>query len=199
MIEILQQIFSQTIYGSQDSDQLGAAIFGIAMTTRGKNFLELGVRDGKTTVPLLAASKLLGSELTSIDIRDPEFVCPESLTKNWKFVKQDSIEFLKNNTKKFDLIFIDDWHEGIHIKRELDLLSPLCDKSTLILLHDLMHHWTNPEYNTCCNYNNSNLITGKEDDWDNGGPYWAVNQLDKNVWEYSTIPYSNGLTILRKK
>jgi len=197
--DILDIVFNQTITGRKDSDQLSSAIFGIALTTRGKKFLELGVRDGGTTIPLLAASKLLGAKLTSVDIADPEFSCPNELLNEWQFVKQDAIQFLSSNVEKYDLIFIDDWHEGKHIKKELDLLEPFCDKSTLILLHDLMHHWTNPEYNTCCNFQKENLIPGKEDDWDNGGPYWAVNQLDKNMWEYATIPFANGLTILRKK
>jgi len=35
-------------------------------------------------------------------------------------------------------------------------------------------------------------------EWSQGGPTHAVLELDKNKWEWVTIPFNNGLTILRK-
>ena len=35
--------------------------------------------------------------------------------------------------------------------------------------------------------------------WDGGGPYRAVAELNPQFWEWSTLPWNNGLTILRKK
>ena len=35
--------------------------------------------------------------------------------------------------------------------------------------------------------------------WKNGGPYRAVAELNPQFWEFSTLPWNNGLTILRKK
>ncbi len=37
------------------------------------------------------------------------------------------------------------------------------------------------------------------DEWGEGGPYRAVEELDKNKWEWMTIPVNHGLTLLRKK
>ena len=176
---------------------MSAAIFGIALTTRGKNFLELGVRTGCSTLPLLYAASLLDATVTSVDIERPSFVCPNQLSKNFRFIQSEAISFLTSNREKYDLIFIDDWHDGIHVRKELDLLEPYCDKSTVILLHDLMYGFKHPEYNMCksgaeCNWGHNN-------EFDNGGPYWAVAGLDSSKWEFATLPFNNGLTILRKK
>ena len=35
--------------------------------------------------------------------------------------------------------------------------------------------------------------------WNEGGPYRAVAELNPQFWEWSTLPWNNGLTILRKK
>ena len=194
---MIDHIIQQTIHGNGDGDQLTAAIFGIALTTRCKNFLELGVRSGQSTFPLLYAASLLGGKVTSVDIETPTFQCPNEFAPNWNFVKSEAIQFLTANTEKYDLIFIDDWHDGIHVRKELDLLEPYCDKSTVILLHDLMYGWTNPEYNT--SRSGADCGWGMSGEFDNGGPYWAVAGLDSSKWEFATLPYNNGLTILRKK
>jgi predicted O-methyltransferase YrrM len=184
----VQKILTTTMTGDGDSDQLLAAIFGICMTTRGKNFLELGVREGVSTLPLLTAASLLNARLTSVDICETIFDCPPDLKTSWTFVKSDAIEFLSNNTSSYDLVFIDDWHDGVHVRKELDLLEPYCSKSTIILLHDLMAR-THPNYNTDFG----------DGEFGNGGPFAAVNGLDTSVWEFATIPVCNGLTLLRKK
>jgi hypothetical protein len=41
-------------------------------------------------------------------------------------------------------------------------------------------------------------ITMKDGQWANGGPYRAVAELPSQFWEFATLPYNNGLTILRK-
>lgn len=196
-IQHILNIINQTLCGAGDSDQLSAAIFGIATTTRGKQFLELGTRSGCTTIPLLLSAKILGAKLTSIDIQYPLFSCPQDLMENWNFVKTDAIKFLETTKEHYDLIFVDDWHDGFHVKKELDLIAPLCSKSTIVLLHDLMYGWKNPEYNTC--NNGAECGWGAPSEFDNGGPYWAVSNMDSDTWEFSTIPFCNGLTILRRK
>jgi predicted O-methyltransferase YrrM len=194
--EHLEQIISQTLSGTGDICQLTASIFGIALTTRGKNFLELGVRSGHSTQALLCAAHYLNAKVTSVDIETPSFKCPEIFSNNWNFVKSEAIEFLTKNNQKYDLIFIDDWHDGIHVKKELDIIDSFSDKSTVILLHDLMYGFKNPNYNTCKNGQECNW--GEFGEFDNGGPYWAVSQLNSIKWEFSTLPFNNGLTILRK-
>lgn len=189
MNEHISKIIQQSVNGQSDSEQLLCAIFGIALATRGKNFLELGVRGGDTTLPLLIASNYLGATLVSVDKNQHSFDCPQQLKNHWHFIQSDAIEFLRNNNAHYDLIFIDDWHECNHVQQELSLIEKFCTKSTIILLHDLMYNGSYPEYN----------LSDGEGEFANGGPFKAVNNLDKNMWEFATIPFSHGLTILRKK
>lgn len=191
---MMDRLITQTLTGKGDSDQLAAAIFGIALTTRGSKFLELGVREGASTYPLLLACKYLNAELTSVDIQRNIFNCPDELQPHWKFVQSDALDYLERSPQHYDLIFIDDWHDGLHVKKELELLAPYCNKETVILLHDLMYGWKNPDYNKSDNGGG----WGLPNEFANGGPYKAVADLPKDEWEFSTIPFNNGLTILRK-
>lgn len=51
--------------------------------------------------------------------------------------------------------------------------------------------------NTCPHYHSD--LTDKKGQWANGGPYRAVAELSPQFWEFATLPYNNGLTLLRKK
>lgn len=163
--------------------------FALALQNKAKQILELGVRDGGSTYPFLVASRILRGTLTSVDLNEPNFRPSEDLKKNWKFIKSDSIEFLKNNSVKYDIIYVDDWHSADHVKRELELIDLISDEHTLILLHDTMP-------NSCPNYT---LTMNMGDEWSGGGPYKALCELDKEKWEWATLPQSHGLTILRKR
>ena len=90
-----------------------------------------------------------------------------------------------------DIIYIDDWHTYPHVKTELEIIDRLSDEKTIILLHDLMGGNNTP------NYFQPLSLRGTE--WDEGGPFRAVNELDPNKWEWMTIPVNNGLTLLRKR
>ena len=138
------------------------------------------------------ASELNNGQLTSVDkYRDPEPAAKYSSNSHWRYVISDSIEFLSTLSSDtiYDLILIDDWHDGKHVFQELNLLESHITTSSLILLHDTMHPYTHPKYHEYIN---------TEGEFGNGGPYWAIKSLDKNKWEYCTIPYDHGLTILRK-
>jgi hypothetical protein len=61
------------------------------------------------------------------------------------------------------------------------------------------HHHNNDKclfIDRTINHSDLTLNTGQ---WAKGGPYRAVAELDPQFWEFSTLPYNNGLTILRKK
>jgi predicted O-methyltransferase YrrM len=190
----IQSLIDQTISHTGDSDQHAMTLFSLILQIKGKNILELGVRSGFTTRPMFAAAKLIGARMTSVDLSSPNFDVNE-LSKeysNYTFVMSDAIQFLKKQVEvgeKYDFIFIDDWHCGLHVAKELELIDKLTDNRSIITLHDLMAH-SEPLYNTIDIFN-----TGE---FGNGGPYTAVNNLDKKLWEYCTIPVNNGLTILRK-
>jgi len=166
--------------------------FSIALQTKSKKILELGVRSGGSSYPFLIACRVLGGHLTSVDIDSSVWKAPEELVKYQTFVLSDAIKFLTNNTEKYDLIYVDDWHSYSHVKRELEEIDRVSDENTIILLHDLMGQSKHPDYFMPLDWNPA-------DEWGEGGPYRAVEELDKNKWEWMTIPVNHGLTLLRKK
>ena len=188
---MIEYIIDRTLNGSGDSDNHLMTLFSLALTTKGKTFIELGVRDGSTTLPLLLAAKLCGGKLYSVDINKTDYEPTKDLINHWSFHQMSSIDFLESFDGDIDLIFVDDWHSYEHVAKELEILDRKVSPKTIILLHDLMYGETCPFYHTD--------LTIKDGQWGNGGPYRAVAELNQQFWEYSTIPYNNGLTILRKK
>lgn len=182
-----------TVEGNGDSDQHVLPIYSIAIASKAMRILELGVRDGSTTLPLLMAAVKNGGELTSVDINETTFKPQEKWRSHWKFVKMNALEFLKQQkpTKPYDLIFIDDWHAYEHVRDELAEIDRLVSPRSIVLLHDLMYGNTPPCYHSD--------LTQQTGQWANGGPYRAVAELNPQFWEFATLPYNNGLTILRKK
>jgi nucleoside-diphosphate-sugar epimerase/predicted O-methyltransferase YrrM len=192
--QLLSDIIQTTLSGTGDSDQHLSTMFSIVLQLKAKRILELGVRTGSTTLPLLLGAEKTGGTVISVDINNTEFKCPEHLQNIWTFKKQDALSFLKdcsNIEKPWDLIFIDDWHSYDHVKAELELLDFQVGSSTIILLHDLMYANFEPHYHSDMDV--------REGQWANGGPYRAVAEMNKNFWEFATIPVCNGLTVLRKK
>ena len=165
--------------------------FSIALQMKTKKILELGVRDGGSSYPFLVACKVLGGHLTSVDIKSNVWIAPEDLAEYQTFIQSDAIEFLTKNTEKYDLIYVDDWHSYPHVKKELEEIDRISDENTIILLHDLMGN-SEPNYWSPIDYDENG-------EWGLGGPYRAVEELDKEKWEWMTIPTNHGLTILRKK
>jgi predicted O-methyltransferase YrrM len=182
-----------TLDGKGDSDQHVLTLYSIAVGRRAKRILELGVRNGDSTRPLLLAAHKNNGLLTSVDIQETSYTCPSEYQSNWRFVRQDALEFLRsdNPEEPYDLIFIDDWHSYDHVKAELEQIDRLVSPKTVILVHDLMYGNTCPHYH--CD------LTMKSGQWANGGPYRAVAELNPQFWEFATLPYNNGLTLLRKK
>lgn len=188
----MNEYIDKVMLGNGDSDRHIITMFGLALGTRGSIYIELGVRSGTTTEPLLQAAKLNDGVLHSVDISDNPFGASD---EHWVYHQKDAIEFLndwdRRNLPTPDLVYVDDWHSYDHVKKELEILDRIVSPRTIILLHDLMYGKTEPYYH--CD------LTMKSGQWANGGPYRAVAELNPQFWEFSTIPYNNGLTILRKK
>ena len=187
----MNTFIEKALHGNMDSDRHLVSIFAMALASKGKVFVELGVREGHTTEPLYEATKLNKGHLWSVDLNDPTHFKPNN--GNYTFVKQDSIKFLEEwpRDKKIDVAFVDDWHSYPHVKKQLELLDQLVGPSSIILLHDLMYGNTDPFYHADLSH------AGPQ--WDQGGPYRAVAELNPQFREWSTLPWNNGLTILRKK
>lgn len=190
-MNFLNNFCDKALYGNLDSDRHIITIFSIALASRGKTYVELGVREGHTTEPLYEAAKMNGGHLWSVDINDPTEYKPNN--GNYTFCKKDSIKFLEEwpKDRKIDILYVDDWHSYPHVKRQLELIDELVGPSSIILLHDLMYGNTDPFYH--CD------LTLSVGQWAEGGPYRAVAELNPQFWEWSTLPWNNGLTILRKK
>jgi predicted O-methyltransferase YrrM len=190
--DILSFCINNAISGSGDSDQHQITLFALACSIRAKNILELGVRDGKTTSPLLVACLLTGGKVTSVDIQDSGFRPDPVLANKWNFVVQDALEFLKNNDQKFDMVYVDDWHTSEHVYKELKFIDKFATKETIILLHDLMHTDNHPNYNV--------NVLPKGDEFEGTGPHGGLMKFIAEYpdYEYATIPVNHGLTILRK-
>ena len=111
------------MHGELDSDRHIISIFAMALASRGKTYVELGVREGHTTEPLYKAAELNNGHLWSVDINEPSEYIPNN--GNYTFVKRDSIKFLEEwpREKKMDVVFVDDWHSYPHVKRQLELLD----------------------------------------------------------------------------
>ena len=187
----MEELIQKCLSGDLDSDRHLISLFAIALSSKGSVYVELGVREGHTTKPLYEAAKLNNGHLWSVDINQPTEFKPNN--DHYTFCQEDSLLFLKNwpKDKKMDVIFVDDWHSYSHVKEQLEFLDQYVGPSSIILLHDLMYGNTDPFYH--CDLT---LIDGQ---WANGGPYRAVAELNPQFWEWSTLPWNNGLTILRKK
>jgi predicted O-methyltransferase YrrM len=191
---VFNNFLSKTLNPKSDSDQHLVTIFGLVLQTQAKNLLELGVRWGDTSEPMVVGTSMVGGHLTAVDISPTMWVCPEDLKLHYDFIQSDAISFLEKEVEKgsyYDFVYVDDWHAYKHVKQELELIDKITDKKSLILLHDLMAG-TYPEYSLP-------TWNGPESEFAEGGPAAAVFELDLNKWEYVTIPVNNGLTILRKK
>ena len=187
----MNKFINNALHGKLDSDRHLISIFAISLASRGKTYVELGVREGHTSEPLYEAAKLNEGHLWSVDLNDPSEYKPNN--GHYTFVKSDSIKFLEEwpREKKIDVAFVDDWHSYEHVKKQLELLDKLVGPSSIILLHDLMYGNTEPFYHTDLSHH--------EGQWASGGPYRAIAELNPQFWEWSTLPWNNGLTILRKK
>ena len=189
----MKKFIDKALHGKLDSDRHLISIFSIALASKGEVYVELGVREGHTSEPLHKAAELNLGKLWSVDVNEPTEYRPPDNTAHYEFKKIDSIKFLEEWPKhiKMDVVFVDDWHSYEHVKRQLELLDKCVGPSSIILLHDLMYGNTDPFYHTD--------LTLTDGQWAEGGPYRAVAELNPQFWEWSTLPWNNGLTILRKK
>ena len=189
----MKKFIDKALHGKLDSDRHLISIFSIALASKGEVYVELGVREGHTSEPLHKAAELNLGKLWSVDVNEPTEYRPPDNTAHYEFKKIDSIKFLEEWPKhiKMDVVFVDDWHSYEHVKKQLELLDKCVGPSSIILLHDLMYGNTEPFYHAD--------LTLTHGQWAEGGPYRAVAELDPQFWEWSTLPWNNGLTILRKK
>ena len=131
----MNKFITMALHGDGDSDRHLVSIFAMALASKGKTYVELGVREGHTTEPLYEAARLNEGHLWSVDLNDPTEY--QQNNGHYTFTKQDSIKFLEEwpKDKKMDVVFVDDWHSYPHVKRQLELLDE-CE--ALVVLYSYM-------------------------------------------------------------
>jgi hypothetical protein len=197
-IEALQRMVELTKQNREDIDEHLLTLFALTLSMKPHRVIELGVRSARSSYAFLAACYFLGAKLTSVDIndREPSLHFPSEWEANWNFIKKDAIQFLEEDAGALwdtsgNIIYVDDWHAGDHVEKEILLIEKFVTPKDLIILHDLMYGNSQPYYRS--------VTSPNDKQWDKGGPYAPISQLDLGIWEYVTIPRCHGLTLLRKK
>ena len=74
----MEQFVKKCLYGELDSDRHLVTLFALALACHGKTYVELGVREGHTTEPILHAAKANNGHLWSVDLNKPSEYYPDS-------------------------------------------------------------------------------------------------------------------------
>ena len=193
--EDLKNLVSLTMENSQDIDEHLLTLFALTVSMKPKTIIELGVRSARSTYAFLLGASQVGARVISCDINDPQPSIPMSddLKSRWSFHKKDALDFLENDFPSLyqgGIVYIDDWHTGDHVRKELELIDRFIEPDDMVLLHDLMYGNSQPQYRS---------VENAPGQWASGGPYKPISELSLSKWEYATIPRCNGMTLLRKK
>ena len=156
------------------------------------DILELGVRDGESTVAFLSALSLTqNGMLWSVDINDNKALREElgdaGLSDFWTFLVDDSVLVAQNETlpEKFDLVFIDTSHKFDATLMELETWAPRVKENGFILLHatvDYFHDDLPRQKNEVVNAIET-----------------FISQPQKDVWRYYNIDIGLCLGVMQKR
>ena len=102
------------------------------------NVLELGTRDGVSTIALLAGVDAHGGHVWSVDIDDCGHLFDDA---NWTFIQADSLDvptivFDGGVPDELDLLFVDTLHHYEQVWQELDTWGHAVKPGGYILIHD---------------------------------------------------------------
>lgn len=155
--------------------------------------LEIGTHIGVSTFYFAKGLKEVNTDfildtVDVIDVNDPKIKHWENfgasnsplsilksagLASNVKFIKSDSVDYMKNCTQNYDLIFLDGSHRAEELYNEIPLALNLLNSDGIILLHDY--------------YPNNKPI------WDDNniipGPYLAIDRYINEGVNIKTISF----------
>jgi predicted O-methyltransferase YrrM len=195
---------------SDISDHLGLLFF-FSLQARPKLIVELGTRGGMSTRSLLAAAKLSGGVVLSIDV-EPAGELDVPYVENWRFVQADDVAFGRTGFVDWcraeglepvvDVLFVDTSHQYEHTRREIEVWKQWLASGGIAMFHDtnmgtgLFAH-TDGRVDT--NWNNERGVIRAIEDL-TGRAYDERSFFYDATEEFLVVhfPYCNGLTVLQK-
>lgn len=97
--------------------KINTYMFDLISNIKNCNFLEFGVKEGRSTLKFLELCKKNNGKLLSIDIDDYSNLYKD---ENWKFLKtrDDNFDLVdKHINEKLDVIYLDSLHEAKHVEK----------------------------------------------------------------------------------
>jgi hypothetical protein len=139
----IESLYTRSRDTPSDINEHIETLYQYASTAR--TVLELGTRGGVSSVAFLKGlgdQNAEGRSLTMVDIQDCSSVVDELHEAAFElqhplkitFLHGDDLDVIPTLDQKFDLVFIDTFHCGIHLIRELELVKEKC--LDCIIMHD---------------------------------------------------------------
>lgn len=108
------------------------------------NVVELGNREGVSTLAMYDAIKKTGSSFYSIDIEKDQRYCPEHMfhDKQMRFLFGDvcSLDIIKKLPKNIDILFTDTIHFDFQVRDEWEIYQHLLSDLALVAIDDINIH-----------------------------------------------------------
>lgn len=125
--------------GLHTSPYLRLLLYALAKEIDAENILETGYCAGYTTKVLaLSGAKVIGVDNQS-EYEDADNFAQPLLDNfpNLSLVKENAFVFLQNSENEYyDLIFIDDYHEEMHLVMEIHEIKRVLRPNGLVVFHD---------------------------------------------------------------
>jgi len=106
--------------------------------------LELGVREGNSTLALLAGIDEIGGSVLSVDLdpceRARARIAKHGLLGYWTFFQSDALAFLLETCPYYHLIFVDLDHGYDETSAVLEAYAPLVQPNGFLIFHDTVSH-----------------------------------------------------------
>ena len=90
----MDKFIEKALHGDGDSDRHFITLYAMALASRGKNYVELGVREGHTTEPLYEAAKAEG--IAKIKLNNPSDLSNSKIGAHELVFRADSWDFSAN-------------------------------------------------------------------------------------------------------
>jgi predicted O-methyltransferase YrrM len=134
----LNDLYTQRLHAHTDISEHLPRLKAFAELTQARNIVELGVRQGNSTLAFLIALRITGSHLYSVDIDPIEGELKQFVGRigQWDFRQQDDLPYPPFFPDQADIIFIDTSHELEQTRKEIAAYTPHLAPKGVMLFHD---------------------------------------------------------------